>query len=163
MNFSVKLFGALLFVISTTSAGFYLSRRMKRRSEFLDCFVTFLGALSTNIRYTQDDICSLITLSVPKKLAGYFAEKSDFRELWDSFMQSVIKEKILCEDDCNLLRDFGSGLGTTDLDGQLSHIELYRSLFTATLNNSTEEYKQKSKLYKILGFSFGAAVGVMLL
>ena len=87
----------------------------------------------------------------------------------DSFIQRVIRSSALY---LNLsmnyavqirLTDFFSKLGSTDTDGQLEHINIYKISFKTACDNSLEEYKTKSRLYKALGFFVGASIALMIL
>ena len=71
------------------------------------------------------------------------------------------KDYILKNDDIVVLEDFGKALGTTDVEGQLNHIELYKNILNSQLIKSKEEYKEKSKLYKVLGFFTGSIIAIM--
>lgn len=164
MNFLIKLIGAFLLLVSSTIFGFFLSNRLKLRYDFLLAFTTFLTNLETNIRYTPDDIITLIKRSTPNYLTDIFcSDSSVLTDYWTESISRIPKSYGLKSDDYSLLNEFGRILGTTDIDGQLNHIELYKSLFNNSLNNSLKEYKNKSKLYKLLGFFCGACLSIMLI
>jgi stage III sporulation protein AB len=54
-------------------------------------------------------------------------------------------------------------LGTTDTEGEINHIKLYRELIESNINNSEKELKQKSKLMKLLGLFAGLSLALLLL
>ena len=62
-----------------------------------------------------------------------------------------------------LLCSFGEKLGITDVEGQLKHIELYKGLANAHLDDSKNEIKQKSRLYKTMGFFVGTAAALVII
>ena len=162
MNFLVKLIGALFLLLSATVCGFYLSNRLRLRRDFLLAFSAFLTNLETNIRYTPDDIITLVKRSTPNYLTDIFcAESHAFTEYWTEFVGNIPKSYGLKTDDYSLLSEFGKFLGTTDVEGQLNHIELYRKLLDNLIDNSNIEYKNKGKLYRLLGFFCGAMLAIM--
>lgn len=152
---SVKLFGLLLVFLFFTLIGFYQSYKLTRRRNNLGEILLFLNRMETNIRYRNDDIFTLVfecaeDILVPLKNAvdieGYNGE-----------IQSLPLEK----QDKALLTKFFSGLGSTDIEGQLSHIKLYRELFNEQYQKSKEDIIKKSKLYRMLGLFSGLAFVVM--
>ncbi len=164
MSFPLKLIGAVCVVLCTTGIGFMLSEKLRRRTVFLNEFDCFLSALDTNIRYSGDEIVSLIKTCAPGIIKSYMDfNQKDYYSLWQSFLRAVSKSSGLREEDYKLLCDFGEKLGATDVEGQLSHIRLYREMLGRNYNNSLLEYKSKSKIYKLLGFFVGAAALIMIL
>lgn len=69
----------------------------------------------------------------------------------------------LKHEDKQLLCSFGEKLGITDVEGQLKHIELYKGLANAHLDDSKNEIKQKSRLYKTMGFFVGTAAALVII
>ena len=162
MNFLIKLIGALFLLLSTTVCGFYLSNRLKLRRDFLLAFLEFLTNLETNIRFTSSDIITLVKRSSPNYLSDiFYTESRTFTEYWSESIGKIPKSYGLKTDDYSLLNEFGKVLGTTDIEGQLNHIELYKTLFNNSLYNSEKEYKNMGKLYRLLGFFCGAMLSIM--
>ncbi len=162
MSFWIKIIGSLLLLLSVTVCGFYFSNRLKLRRDFLLAFIEFLTNLETNIRYTSDDIINLVKRSAPNYLTDIFCTDSYvFTDYWTDSLSRIPKSYGLKADDCSLLSEFGKLLGTTDIEGQLNHIELYKTLFKNSLDNSEKEYKSKGKLYRLLGFFCGATLAIM--
>lgn len=164
MTLSLKLFGGVFIALSGLLVGIFFSSRLTARREFLTGFISFLSALETNIRYRSDDIITLIKFSCTSTLVDIFSSKSVvFKEFWNYSINSIPKTNGLTSEDIKLLYDFGELLGTTDTEGQLNHIALYKELFQTELDKAVEDCKNKSKLYKILGFFSGAAVALILI
>ena len=163
MNLYLKITGAVLLVLSTTFCGFMLSVRLKSRCKFLLAFQDFLCTLETNIRYNTDDIIRLIEKSAINPMLSVFSgtKHSDFSNYWQKAITSIPQSYGLKNDDITVLENFGKALGTTDVEGQLNHIELYKNILNSQLIKSKEEYKEKSKLYKVLGFFTGSIIAIM--
>ena len=57
---------------------------------------------------------------------------------------------------------FGEKLGKTDLEGQLSHIELYRALFQKQIKEAEDDAQKKSRLYRTLGIFGGVSAAILI-
>ncbi|MGN1051458.1 MAG: stage III sporulation protein AB, partial [Acutalibacteraceae bacterium] len=66
-------------------------------------------------------------------------------------------------EDKRLLLDFGENLGKSDREGEIGNINLYKDLIDINLVKSREEYRKKSRLYKVLGFGAGATIAIIIL
>lgn len=165
MSFALKASGAALVMLSCTAAGFLFALRLGRRRDFLRAFKSFLSALETNIRYRGDDIITLIRASAANLVPEFLSVGSsrDFADYWNSAIQRLPKSCAITDGDLCLLKDFGRLLGTTDTQGQLNHIALYREQFDIQLKKAGEEYGQKAKLYRILGFFAGAVAALLII
>ncbi len=161
----IKCIGIVLIIAFFFSAGVYLSLRLKNRYEFLSLFREFLSSLKTNIRYNGGEIFELIERSMPLAIVEYFKSEnySGMDIYWDRCIKNIPKNAALKREDISLIAEFGKTLGTTDIEGQLNHIELYKELISSNINNSIEEIKQKSKLYKMLGLFSGIAAALLLI
>lgn len=163
MNY-YKLSGALLILISCTLSGFYFSYRLKLRLKFLNNFIEFLSGLSTNIRYFSDDIFKLVKISVPSSISFIFDIKREpFPIYWQKVVKKIPKSYNLKKDDYTALVQFGQLLGTTDAQGQINHINIYKNIFQQNLNDAQKDCDTKSRLYKILGFFAGAVIVLLII
>ena len=74
---------------------------------------------------------------------------------------SIIENLNFNNKDKELLSSFFKDLGTTDIDGELSHIKMYQELFSEQYKLSKEDIKNKGKLYRMLGLFSGLAFVVL--
>ena len=154
----LRIAGALAVLASCIGGGLYFSERIKSRRDFLSELLRLLNNLEIRIRFSGDDLGTLLRLSAPEKLRELFEDG-----LWEDFVARIPRGFALRAEDHVLLRDFGSILGATDTEGQLRHIKMYLGLFEERYNNSVEEYKIKGRLYRILGFALGCALALLIL
>jgi stage III sporulation protein AB len=161
----VKYLGLVFIVLCGFGVGYYLSKRLKTRYDFLTAFKDFLSTLEINLRFKNTEIFSLVKLSAPELMKSFFKEsrEENFQLYWSDCVSGVPKSFALKNDDISLITEFGKLLGTTDIDGQLNHINLYKELIDKNINNSSEELKSKSKLYKLLGLFAGLTIALLLL
>ena len=165
MSFQFKIIGCFFIIVSSTVFGFNLSLRLKRRKDFFISFLDFLCNLESNIKFLQEDIFSLIYKSSSAEFFGFIEDEKEnsITEYWENVIEKIPKEYGLKKEDYKLIKDFGNTLGTTDIEGQQNHINLYKDLFSMQLNNAINEYKQKSKLYKVMGFFIGTVITLMII
>ena len=159
----LRLVGALIIMTACTALGFFFAGRLRLRKEYLGALLMLSDSLKTEIRYSRDDIMTLIRRSSPR-LINELAPKTDNAvEFRTRFSDGVPRSYSLTPEDRALTDELFSKLGTTDVEGQISHLELCGEKLRNSYNNSIEEIKTKSKLYKLLGFFAGAALAVTVL
>lgn len=164
----LKVVSVIIVFCCCTLAGFYFSYKLSRRQLFLKDFIAFLKTFETHIRYSSDDIFTLINISMTSasllSIKEYILNnKGSFNDLWLGSMSQINKQTGLTAQDKALLEEFGASLGTTDGQGQINHIELYTTLFQKACDEAQQELKAKSKLYKMLGFFAGTAFALMVI
>lgn len=166
-SLAIKLFGCLLLVAASFSAGCYTAKSLYRRRDFLKSFIVFLGALATNIRYNSDDIFTAVSASAEGSGLNVFAADNKqtvpFDSFWSNCVGAIPKSNSLSKDDVRLLYDFGAQLGVTDIEGQLKHIHLYTKLFEKQLSDAEDAVSSKAKLYRTLGFFAGSAAALIMI
>lgn len=130
-------------------------------------FIVFLNSLATNIRYNSDDIFTIVSACAGSAELKCFLISGNniipFESVWNKCISEIPKSYSLCKTDVDLLCEFGSQLGKTDIEGQLKHIELYKELFEKQLYNAEDDIIKKSKLYKTMGFFVGTAAALMMI
>lgn len=164
----VKLCSLIVAFCCFTLVGFYFSYKLSQRKQFLCEFTLFLNTAETYIRYSGNDIISVIDMSMTsemlKPIRSYIvSNKDNFVNLWCVSLSKIPKQTGLNSQDFKLLNDFGMQFGATDKEGQISHIELYKSLFDKALSDAEQNVKTKAKLYRMLGIFGGAAFVLMVI
>lgn len=162
----IKIFGCVLIALTGFGVGCILTKRLSLRLDFMNKFSVFISLLQTQIRYNGSEIYSLV-ISCAKSSDLPLFNHADiiepFSEFWKSEIIKYQKKFGLNNSDKELLLEFGSGLGTTDIEGQLSHLELYRSIFQKRLQERQSEFKDKSKIYRALGLFGGISTALIIL
>lgn len=163
----IKLLGSVLVIGASFSVGYYMSKSLGRRRKFLNSFIVFLNSLAINIKYNSEDIYTLVARCADSKELQSLCIKLDysksFYSLWQGGVLTIPKAYSLNKKDIELLMEFGSQLGKTDVDGQLKHIELYKIMFLKQLADAEEQVSQKSRLYKTMGFFIGTAAALIMI
>ena len=164
----VKLIGALLLIASSFSVGVSMSKSLYRRKAFIKSFIVFVDSLETHIRYNTDDIFKLVSMcsdSEELKCFEFFNKPhaEPFDKLWSKSVLTIPRAYALTKSDMDLLLQFGSQLGKTDIDGQIKHIKLYKDFFKKQLDDAEDAIVKKSKLYKTMGLFAGTAAALMMM
>lgn len=164
----VKLIGAVLLIASSFSVGVSMSKSLYRRKAFIKSFIVFIDSLETHIRYNTDDIFKLVSMcsdSEELKCFEFFNKppSEPFDKLWSKSVLTIPRAYALTKSDMDLLLQFGSQLGKTDIDGQIKHIKLYKDFFKKQLDDAEDAIVKKSKLYKTMGLFAGTAAALMMM
>ena len=158
-----------MLVLSGWFTGIYYSFTLKRRVEFIESYISFISQMSEIIRFsgiTLEEVLKKIhTYGIMEEIIksvqfGLVCDKS-FRKSWCEAVDS--QSNILNKSDIEILKDFGSVLGTTDIEGQTAHCTLSVEFAKKNLAAAVEDYKTKSKLYRSLGLLGGVAVALMII
>ena len=132
-----KLIGCLLVVCTGTMIGFVLSGRLYKRRDFLKSFTEFISLLATNLRYSGDDIFTLVNSCAENSSLDLllFSEcDRPFDELWLEKVKQLSSEIPLSKSDISML-----------------------------LSSALDAITKKSKLYKTMGFFAGSAIALMMI
>lgn len=146
-----KLIGCLLVVCTGTMIGFVLSGRLYKRRDFLKSFTEFISLLATNLRYSGDDIFTLVNSCAENSgldLLLFSECDRPFDELWLERVKELSSEIPLSKSDISMLNDFGSQLGKTDTEGQLKHLELYEVSFSKQLSSARDAITKNQSYIK---------------
>lgn len=159
--------GAILLILAGTLAGYMESHRLARRVDCLGAFVRFLSAAQTEIRFSALPVEQIVRrhggeLPFLAQCARRCGEGTDFGSAWEQAVDCEAQREGFLKKDADLLKNFGSGFGASDTEGQLSHCGLYSTLFGSSLKSAKEDEERKSKLYLMLGVCSGVAAALML-
>lgn len=162
----VKLIFTLVVIISSCLVGNSFSVRLANRRKTLTSIVSAITRAKTLICFGGIDTKRVIeecfcTEAFP--LLDTVELKSDnFDVSFKSSVNKISPAFSLNKSDKELLKDFGTNLGMTDVTGQVAHAELYAELFSERLKQVKAQENEKSKLYRILGFSVGSAISLLI-
>ena len=166
----IRFIGAVLIFLAASSFGIYLSDNIKRKRERLETEVKILKEIALMIRWnslTLHEIAeelfnnkSFSEFELIKNLNVNCSKIRSFPETWE---KSVLSVKNICNEEKKLLFEVGAVLGTTDKEGQLSAIELFSTRLEKMAEIEGEKYKIKGKMYRSLGVTAGAMIGIIII
>ncbi len=133
----------------------------------LQSFVEALNKMKTLICFGGYDISYVLSecFNTSDFISVEFVldNNENISTVWDEFVRAIPAYKGLTKSDKDVLCGFGKSLGITDTQGQINNCELYRNLIEECLHNSRSDELTKCRLYRVLGFSLGFAVTLMIL
>lgn len=171
----IKILGILLILISSTVVGFMYGEGMKKRVRELNELLRGVYILKNEINYMHSLLPEAL-MKVSEKCTGtikkIFVDASkillsnEAADVYTSFKKSIDINKSninLTKEDLSIFLDLSKSLGELDVDG---HNDIF-SLVTENLNKAiigAESNLEKSiKMYRYLGFSFGAMIAIVLI
>lgn len=163
----IKILLSLVLILSTSLLGNTFSVKLTNRRKTLSSIVSAINKIKTLICFGGMDTKRVVeqcfcTQEFP--LIGTEEINRDFAydKAFEQSVEKISNNFALTKADKTLLIQFGTQLGSTDITGQIAHTELYAELFTERLNSVKEQEFTKSKLYRVLGFSLGCAVSLLI-
>ena len=88
-------------------------------------------------------------------------ENKNAGEAWNEAIEA--SNVMLEQEDKDILKNLGKLLGKTDIEGQLSEIELTSSFLDSQIKKAEQERERNGKLYKTLGVITGIGIVIVLI
>ena len=149
---------AIAILAACVAVGFHLTSRLSERVRIISGFLTLLDTAASRMQYTCDDLCTVFSDS----FTGYvFDRDRPFSAQWLEMIAAY--RGVLNRNDIQVLSEFSDELGAGDLDAQLNHLSLYKTLLSERLSDARKEQENKAKLYRVLPFSVGLTFAILLL
>lgn len=152
--------GILLLIVflACTYIGRIVSGQYKKRVEELQEMKKSFLALETKMRYTYETLPEIFieiskglkeNISQIFKSASCKMQESSANKAW---IQAIETSKTsMTKEDLEVLKGFGKLLGKTDIEGQVSQIELTNQFLETQIEKAQKELVKNEKLYKTLG------------
>lgn len=154
----IKLSLCIIVILSSTLVGFSYSSMLTKRKSVLEAFILELKKCSTQIRYSSKSLSSVFE----DNFMNYsFCDNKPFESQWKDMLEKY--HKILNSDDLNVLQEFSKTLGTSDVSGELTNIDMYIEMLKLRVKDAELNISLKGKLYKTLGLSFGLSIAILLI
>lgn len=154
----LRLLLGLLIVAVSILIGFYLSSRLSRRRTVLTDYISLLDEAANRLSYTSDHLAAVFG----ENFAGFHFESSlAFAPQWEKMTEQF--RDVLTDADRRVLCEFAEKLGEGDIPSQLNRIRLYQSLLKERLDEARECCEKKGALYRVLPFSIGLIITILLL
>ncbi len=165
----IKYFILFLILISSTLIGKFLSKKYVYRLEELEDIKNALNILKTKIKFTYEPIPEVfeeISQNVNKNVGNIFTlAKEEMKENSASKAWELAVEKTECnlkKEDKKIIKTLSKLLGQTDVEGQISQIEITEEFLEGQIKEAEEERKKNEKLYTRLGTVLGLAIVIIL-
>ena len=165
----IKYFILFLILILSTLIGKFLSKKYVYRLEELEDMKNALNILKTKIKFTYEPIPEVfeeISENVNKNVGNIFIlAKEEMKENSASKAWELAVEKTECnlkKDDKKIIKTLSKLLGQTDVEGQISQIEITEEFLEDQIKEAGEEKRKNEKLYTRLGTIAGLVIVIIL-
>lgn len=159
----ISIFGISVFL------GLAFANKYKGRVIDLKNIRNSLNILETRIKYTYDPlprIFETLSNSFSNSIGEIFkTAKEKMNELsageaWKIAIET--SDTNMNSEDLSILKNFDKLLGKTNVEGQLSEIELLKRFIDTQIKKAEEEQNKNEKMYKNLGMIVGLAIVIIL-
>ena len=168
-----KLFAIILLVSAFALAGKWGASFQERRVTVMNEMMLMINVVESQLRHSHLPVTDLLrVLCENSSLSGLdflknCRERMCFGEPFpDAWRKSVESETELCRLLPGIksnLAAFGSDIGSTDLESQISGCEYYRQIFSSELDIQREKNQKYKKIFPPLGLLLGISVAIMML
>mgnify|MGYP005771138917 CR=1 FL=1 len=161
----------LLFCIFGLSAaiGLSISKSYENRVSELKEFKNILNIMKTKIKFTYEPLAEIFSQIAKnnqtniEKIFAQMASRMDYCQVSEAWERSIQEADIsITQEDKNILKSLGKLLGQTDVDGQISEIEVTDNFLDMQIEKAEEEKKKNQKMYKTLGVVIGLVFVIIL-
>ncbi len=159
------------FIFLTCSIiGVLKSQKYTYRVSELKEFKNALNMFKTKIKFTYEPIPEIFTqisstinpnIGSIFKIASYNMKFCAAGEAWSKAIDTDILN--INPEDKNILKDLGKLLGATDIEGQLSQIEVTSNFLDEQIKKAEKEREKNEKMYRKLGMIVGLGIVIVLL
>lgn len=158
----VKFISLISILILSSYIGIIITNKYKNRVIELKEIKRGLNIFETKIRYTYEPVPEIfkeISGNLKESIANIFKNASKnmknvtANEAWTLAIEN--SSTSMNEEDLEVIKGLGKLLGKTDLQGQVSQIELTDQFIDAQIEKAEKDYLKNEKLYKTLRCSIG--------
>lgn len=147
-----------------------MSEELLKRVKTVEMLINLTEDFSNMIRYKAMTISDIISIAGKNPeyepldfIADINIQDKTERNIHDIWSESVEKSSVLGKKEAEIMLSFGNMLGTSDISGQLSSIEIYKKRLENLLAEFRNDYQQKGRMYRSVGMLLGIMAGIMLL
>lgn len=159
------------FIFLTSSAiGLLVSKKYEDRVNELKEFKNGLNIFKTKIKFTYEPIPEIfeqISDSMNSRTGKIFKLASTNMKLLaagDAWNMAIDTDLLnINEEDKNILKNLSRLLGQTDIEGQISQIELTSKFLDEQIKKAEKERTKNEKMYRTLGMIIGLAIVIILM
>ena len=153
----------------STAIGLVISKTYENRVVELKEFKNILNIMKTKIKFTYEPLAEIFKQIANnndtnvEKIFGQMANQITYyqtREVWENCIQDA--DISINQEDKDILKKLGELLGQTDVEGQVSEIEVTQNFLNMQIEKAEEDKKKNQKMYKTLGITIGLIFVIIL-
>lgn len=154
----------------STGIGILISKSYENRVIELKEFKNVLNIMKTKIKFTYEPLAEIFkqiskdNQTNVERIFGQMANQITYyptKDVWKNCIQDA--DISIKQEDKDILKRLGKLLGQTDVEGQISEIEVTQSFLDTQIEKAEEEKKKNQKMYKTLGITIGLVFVIILL
>ena len=169
MVFFKYLLLIVIFSLST-AIGLIISKMYENRVNELKEFKSIFNIMKTKIKFTYEPLREIF-LQISKdnntkieKIFGQMACQIQYEQVEKVWSTAIQKADIsINQEDKNIIKKLGKLLGQTDVEGQISEIEVAENFLDMQIEKAEDEKKKNQKMYKTLGVVVGLVFVIILI
>ena len=154
----------------STFLGYIMANKYKGRLHDLKLILSILNIIETKMKYTYEALPQIFE-DISNKYTGGIGnlfktakDKMKYLSAGEAWNYAICNSfTFMNEEDIKILNNLDKMLGKTDIEGQLSELELVKKFIETQVNNAEEEKKKNEKLYRSLGMTIGLALVIVLI
>lgn len=171
----IKGLGIVIIIAASTILGFCYGEKFKRRLKELKELQRGVYVLKSEINFTHSLLPDAL-YKVYEKCEGPVGEvflkaselmnSNEEKDVYSCFIQGVKEKKSelsLTQGDIEIFLDFTKSLGEMDIEGHNDMLALTLENLGKAVQDAEHNMDKNVKMYRYLGFSFGAMVGIILI
>ncbi|KSU63607.1 stage III sporulation protein SpoAB [[Bacillus] enclensis] len=170
----IKIIGAIFILLSTSWAGFEVSKYLTERPRQLRLLKVALQSLEAEITYSHTPLheaARKISKQLQKPVSWFFegfskkltAQEISVKKAWEDSLEEVWKLTAFKTGEYEIMKQFGENLGKHDLVTQQKHIHLALKHLEREETEAVERQRKYEKMTKSLGFLSGLLLIILLL
>ena len=153
----------------STAIGLAISKSYENRVVELKEFKNILNIIKTKIKFTYEPLADIFRQisnnneTNVEKIFGQMANQITYfqtKEVWENCIQEA--DISINQEDKDILKKLGKLLGQTDVEGQVSEIEVTENFLNMQIDKAEEDKKKNQKMYKTLGVTIGLIFVIIL-
>lgn len=153
----------------STGIGILISKSYENRVIELKEFKNVLNIMKTKIKFTYEPLAEIFkqiskdNQTNVERIFGQMANQITYyptKDVWENCIQDA--DISIKQEDKDILKKLGKLLGQTDVEGQISEIEVTQSFLDTQIEKAEEEKKKNQKMYKTLGIVTGLVFVIIL-
>lgn len=166
----IKIVLLFLVFLCCSYIGITISSQYKKRVEELKEMKKSFIAIETKMKYTYEvlpEIFKEVSVGLKENIKNIFEkarllmEEKTAKEAWVEALENT--KTNMTKEDVEILKGYGKLLGKTDIEGQVSQIELTNEFLETQIKKAEQELIKNEKLYKTLGTVSGLAIVILLI
>jgi len=163
----MRTIGIIFLALTPLLWGLDYRNSLKKRKDFLNAFKEFIMYVKEQIRFSGRERDEIFALALNDPRFGHPLFKKIEKALKSG--QNISKTVVDFNDirlkikEISGIDSFISGLGKSDLEGQLNHCDHYLLVFEKLSQNSDEVYAVKGKLVTGLSLSLASVMFIIMI